>query len=48
MTKPAPAPRCSWFLRCDNPATATEPHSVLGAVPICQRCADKLAVIKRT
>ena len=30
---------CRWFLRCDNPATTTVPHPILGAVPCCDRCA---------
>lgn len=34
--------RCAWFALCENVAVKTEPHSVLGDVPICQRCADKL------
>lgn len=29
---------CEWFALCTNPATDTEPHPVLGAVPICERC----------
>lgn len=31
--------RCQWFLRCDNAATGTTPHPVLGDVPTCDRCA---------
>ena len=38
---------CKWFLRCDNPATGIMPHPVLGAVPICQSCADKVARITK-
>jgi hypothetical protein len=38
----APA-KCKWFALCDNPATATAAHPILGAVPICARCAAKLA-----
>ena len=34
---------CRWFLRCENPATVTLPHPILGAVPACQSCADKVA-----
>ena len=41
-----PADACRWFLNCDNPATGTESHVVLGDVPICQRCANKLARLK--
>lgn len=29
---------CQWFLLCGNPATDTQPHPVLGDVPICERC----------
>lgn len=34
---------CHWFSRCVNPATALEPHPVLGPLPICQRCKDVIA-----
>lgn len=33
---------CMWFAACDNDAVKTEPHPVLGDVPICQRCLDKI------
>ena len=33
---------CEWFAMCNNAATTTEPHPILGDVPICKRCADKL------
>lgn len=33
---------CEWFLLCKNEAVTTEPHPILGDVPICQRCADKV------
>jgi hypothetical protein len=38
---------CSWFLLCENPATMTKPHPVLGPVPICDRCAAKLREIEK-
>lgn len=37
---------CEWFALCDNPATGTEPHPILGDVPICDRCAAKVAALK--
>ena len=33
---------CEWFLLCENPATTTMHHPILGDVPICQRCIDKI------
>ena len=36
------APTCEWFATCDYPAIGTVEHPVLGAVPTCGRCADKL------
>lgn len=33
---------CEWFLLCENEATTTEPHPILGDVPICERCAAKV------
>jgi hypothetical protein len=30
---------CNWFALCTNDATTTEPHPILGDVPICARCA---------
>lgn len=32
---------CRWFLLCDNPATCTVAHPILGSVPCCARCAAK-------
>lgn len=33
---------CEWFGTCENPAVTHIPHPILGAVPTCQRCADKV------
>lgn len=33
---------CQWFLLCKNRATMTRPHPLLGNVPICKRCNDKM------
>lgn len=33
---------CAWFAKCTNTAIAVEPHPVLGPVPICERCRDKI------
>lgn len=30
---------CEWFLKCENDATTTVAHPVLGKVPSCSRCA---------
>lgn len=32
--------RCEWFALCENPATHFEAHTILGAVPCCERCAS--------
>lgn len=34
---------CQWFALCENKATTSQAHPVLGSVPICERCAAKLA-----
>lgn len=36
---------CEWYALCMNPAVGTTPHPILGNVPICQRCADKHALV---
>ena len=33
---------CQWFVKCINQAVGVVPHPILGDVPICKRCADKL------
>jgi hypothetical protein len=33
---------CEWFAKCTNPANGLRDHPVLGQVPICQRCDDKI------
>lgn len=33
---------CAWFLKCDNLATTTRRHPILGNVPICERCNNKV------
>ncbi|MDA3643802.1 hypothetical protein LZ318_11815 [Saccharopolyspora indica] len=32
---------CEWFPACENEATTVQPHSVLGLVPICERCQER-------
>jgi hypothetical protein len=29
---------CEWFALCENLATHTQSHPILGEVPICDRC----------
>jgi hypothetical protein len=33
---------CRWFLMCTREAVTTLPHPVLGEVPACARCAEKV------
>lgn len=33
---------CAWWALCGNPATGTRPHPILGHVPICDRCNQKV------
>lgn len=33
---------CAWFAICTNPANGLRSHPVLGDVPTCQRCDDKM------
>jgi hypothetical protein len=37
---------CLWWALCDNEATQTRPHPVLGDVPICDRCQAKCEEIE--
>lgn len=37
---------CSWWALCENPAATTEPHPILGDVPICARCQAKLRAME--
>lgn len=34
--------QCEWFAACDRPAVTLTPHPLIGKVPTCQRCAEKL------
>ena len=33
---------CEWFALCVREAVTTRPHPVLGDVPICKECNDKM------
>ena len=35
---------CEWFALCINPTTQATNHPVLGPVPICKRCAEKMGI----
>lgn len=37
---------CRWFLKCEEVAVTTRSHPILGQVPICQRCNDKMGRIE--
>ena len=34
--------RCEWFALCENTADGIRRHPILGAVLICDRCADRV------
>ena len=36
---------CQWFLKCANEATKFRSHPILGDVPICDRCDEKVEAI---
>jgi hypothetical protein len=38
---------CQWFALCENDATQTRPHPILGDVPICDRCAARVDELSR-
>jgi hypothetical protein len=33
---------CEWFALCDRAADGLRRHPILGAVPICDRCAERI------
>lgn len=35
---------CEWFVKCTNGTLKAAMHPVLGAVPCCDRCAQKLDI----
>jgi len=35
---------CEWFALCDRPAVGTVWHPVLGSVPVCGRCVERLGL----
>lgn len=37
---------CEWFVLCDHEATGTRPHPILGDVPICDRCEEKVSSLE--
>jgi len=39
----AGAETCRWFLRCTRSSAGSRRHPVLGLVPICKECAEKVA-----
>lgn len=45
MAQGAPEGQCAWFLLCENDATTTREHPLLGAVPICDRCDEKVKAL---
>jgi hypothetical protein len=42
MTYTNPITPCNWFALCTRPATTLMPHPILGDVPICSECRNKI------
>ena len=40
--------KCGWFLGCKDEATVLVPHSLLGDVPACNRCAKRAGADLKT
>jgi len=40
-------PTCQWFALCTNGTTQGVNHPVLGLVPCCTRCAEKMGMADR-
>lgn len=36
---------CEWFLGCNNVAVGATAHPILGAVPTCAACAEKVQIL---
>jgi hypothetical protein len=39
--------QCEWYLLCTNASTHDEPHPILGNVPTCDRCGEKIQRLKQ-
>ncbi len=35
---------CGWFAQCENEATALVKHIILGLVPTCERCIERMGL----
>jgi hypothetical protein len=40
-------PACQWFALCPNEAVTMRPHPILGEVPICERCDERISALER-